>query len=120
MATFLRIDKVRSANSTEDILSRILKLAPGEVIGLYLLGKGVADPSWIGYWSIICVLLALVFRIWGTRSQIPSVLISVISFSIWVLALGDPLFTFTLDGRIASLTILVFTFVVPIFYHGTD
>jgi len=120
MATFLRIDRARSANAPGDILSRIAKLAPGEVIGLYLLGRGVADPAWLGWWSMVCAALAIVFRVWATKSQWASVLISVLAFGLWVLALGDPLLSFQLDGRIASLAILVFTFVVPIFYKGTD
>jgi len=121
MTPFLRIDKSRSSNAPEDILSRIVKLAPSEVVGLYLLGKGVADPSWLGIWSVICLALVLILRIWGTKSQWPSVLISFVSFGIWVLAIGDPILTFPIpDGRILSLVILVFTFLVPIFYKGTD
>jgi hypothetical protein len=121
MTPFLRIDKSRSSNTPEDILSRIVKLAPSEVVGLYLLGKGVADPSWLGIWSSICLALVLILRIWGTKSQWPSVLISFVSFGIWVLAIGDPILTFPIpDGRILSLVILVFTFLVPIFYKGTD
>ncbi len=109
-----------TSNSPEDILSRIVKLAPAEVVGLYLLGKGVIPPdqppTTLGAWSIICLLLVLVLRIWGTHSQWPAVIISFLSFGIWVLAIGDPLWTFTLEGFIVSLLILVFTFVVPILY----
>ena len=120
MPVFLRVEKAVSPGRLEDVLSRVVKLAPGEVVGLYLLGKGFADPSWLGWWSMACAALAVVFRVWATKSQWASVLISVLAFGLWVLALGDPLLSFTLDGRIASLAILVFTFVVPIFYKGTD
>lgn len=113
----LRIIKSREDNAGE-ILSRIVKLAPSEVVGLYLLGKGYATGTWLGYWSLICLGLVLVFRIWGTHSQIWSVVISFFSFGIWVLAMGDPILTFTLSAQFAALLVLVFTFVVPIFYKG--
>jgi hypothetical protein len=109
-----------NSNSAEDILSRIVKMAPSEVVGLYLLGKGAiptdAPASTIGIWSVICLLLVLVLRIWGTKSQWPAVIVSFLSFGIWVLGIGDPLLSFSLQGYIVSLLILVFTFVVPIFY----
>lgn len=135
MKAFLRIERAKASNyntlsvtsdtfdtsdTSDNIFSRIVKLAPSEVVGLYLLGKGVADPSWLGTWSVICLALVLILRIWGTKSQWPSVLISFVSFGIWVLAIGDPLLIYTVaDDRILSLAILVFTFLVPIFYKGT-
>ena len=109
-----------NTNTPEDILSRIIKLAPAEVVGLYLLGKSAIpedqQAAALGVWSVVCLALVLVLRIWGTKSQWPAVLISFLSFGIWVLAIGDPLLSFTMQGYVVALLILVFTFVVPIFY----
>jgi len=116
----MSIRVTENTNSPEDILSRIIKLAPAEVVGIYLLGKSsiptTEPPTALGIWSVICLALVLVFRIWGTKSQWPAVIISFLSFVIWVLAIGDPILSFTLKGFVVTLLILVFTFVVPIFY----
>jgi hypothetical protein len=116
----MSIRVTENTNSPEDILSRIVKLAPAEVVGLYLLGKNAIptdqQASALGIWSVICLALVLVFRIWGTHSQWIAVLISFLSFGIWVLAIGDPILSITMQGYVITLLILVFTFVVPIFY----
>lgn len=112
----LRISDTR--NTAGDVLSRIVKLAPSEVVGLYLLGKGYTPAEFLGYWSVVCLLLVLVFRIWATKSQWPAILVSFIAFAMWVFAMGDPILTITLAGWLASLMILVFTFLVPIFFKS--
>jgi uncharacterized membrane protein len=104
-------------------MERLVKLIPSEVIGIFLAGKGYAE-AWLGIWSVICLVLVLVSRIWGTREpgkpiQWIGVVVSFISFAIWVYAIGATILNFQLpDKGIAYITVLVWTFAVPYFYKG--
>ncbi len=104
-------------------MERLVKLVPSEVIGIFLAGKGYAE-LWLGIWSVICLALVLVSRIWGTREtgkpiQWIGVLVSFVSFAIWIYAIGANILNFALpDKGIAYIAVLVWTFVVPYFYRG--
>ena len=104
-------------------MERLVKLVPSEVIGVFLAGKGYAE-SWIGIWAVICLALVLVSRIWGTYQkgkpiQWVGVVVSFVSFAIWIYAIGAQLLNFVLpDNGIAYIAVLVWTFVVPYFYKG--
>jgi hypothetical protein len=111
-------------------LDRLMKMIPGEVVALYLVGSGVIprDESawWLVGWSLVCLLGLFVIRIYGTADprnsvppQWPSVLISAFAFVIWVYSLGGPFAAFGLHKPfIGSLLVLGWTFFVPIFYRG--
>jgi hypothetical protein len=111
----------------ESYLNRLVKMIPGEVVGLYLCGKGIIPAdSTVGFlvWTLICAAGVVAIRIWGTKDKaqgIPAesgvVLISTIAFFIWVYSLGAPPFTSIYVPWIASLAVLVWTFFVPIFYR---
>jgi hypothetical protein len=104
-------------------MERLIKLVPSEVIGVFLAGRGYAE-TWIGIWSVICMVLVLISRVWGTRAQGESVqwtgvVVSIISFAIWIYAIGANILNFVLpDKGIAYIAVLVWTFVVPYFYKG--
>jgi len=116
----------------QSYMERLIKLIPAEVIAIYLTGKGIAVSStFLGYWSLICLLLIIIVRIWGTRDtsnptkkiQWPAVVISAISFVIWVYAVDGYFLSsnFNFESKekyIVSLVILVWTFIIPIFYKG--
>lgn len=119
-------DVVATAAATDpgDVyMERLVKLVPSEVIGIFLAGKGYAE-SWLGIWSVICLVLVLVSRIWGTREagkpiQWIGVVVSFVSFAIWIYAIGATILNFVLPDRgIAYIAVLVWTFVVPYFYKG--
>ena len=113
----------------KDYLERLLKMIPGEVVGLYLIGSGfIPEGQVIGLliWTIICLIGVIAIRIYGTAdsennlpAQWPVVIISSIAFVIWIYSLGG---VFKLYGvhspYIGSLLVLAWTFFVPIFYKG--
>lgn len=104
-------------------MERLVKLVPSEVIGVFLAGRGYAD-TWIGIWSVICMVLVFISRVWGTRDpgtpvQWKGVVVSLISFAIWIYAIGATILNFVLpDKGIAYIAVLVWTFAVPYFYKG--
>jgi hypothetical protein len=104
-------------------MDRLIKLVPSEIVAVYLAGKAYAI-AWAGVWSIICLILVLVVRIWGTRSgsgqpQWPAVAVAAISFVIWVYAMGGQFAGAVLgDPGIASAAVLIWTVLVPVFYKG--
>jgi len=115
----LRIIRTKGDSLTE-FLGRIVKLAPSEVVALYLTVKGFDffNKSFLGYWSAICIVLAGLSRILVTKKQWISIAISIIAFMLWVLVLGDPIINFTLDKTIATILVAVFTFIVPLIWKG--
>jgi hypothetical protein len=116
----------------QSYLDRLMKMIPAEVIGLYLVGNGIipADQKIaLIIWTVICLIGVVVVRIYGTYDQSkqhpldwPHIVISAIAFVIWVYAIGGgPFAAFSLTiPWVGSLLVLVWTFFVPIFYHGAD
>ncbi len=104
-------------------MERLVKLIPSEVVAVYVAGKGYAI-SWLGIWSVVCLLLLLIVRIWGTNDpskgvQWVTVGVSAVSFVIWVYAMGGQFLNIVLpDPGIASAAVLVWTVLVPIIYKG--
>jgi hypothetical protein len=112
---------------------RIKDLIPTEVSALYIAGVGVipkAETVGILVWAVVCLgLVVLVIarqtqtadRRPGTRytTDWAHVVISSVSFVIWVYALGGPFAAFGWHvAWIGALTMLFWTFVVPYFYAG--
>lgn len=127
------IKPATEATNIQSYMDKLIKLIPAEVIAIYLTGKGFFDPNLsndlkiIGIWSWVCLLLVIIIRIWGTRDisnptkkiQWPAVVISAISFLIWVYAVTGNFLGINFDNpKIVSLVILVWTFIIPIFYKG--
>jgi hypothetical protein len=111
--------------SIQNYTDKLIKLIPAEVLSLYLAGKGFLTTSQgIGIWALICLVLVIVVRMWGTKDtgtpvQWAAVVIAAISFVIWVYAVGDLFFNLKLpDPGIASVAVLAWTFIVPRFYKG--
>ncbi|HAF63111.1 MAG TPA: hypothetical protein DCK95_12425 [Anaerolineaceae bacterium] len=119
MSAPLRIDAKKGDSFTE-FIGRIVKLAPAEVVVLYTTVKGFDffDVSYLGYWSLICVVLALLSRIFTTDKQWVAIIISTIAFVLWVFMLGDPILAFTLDKTISTMIVAAYTFIVPLVWKG--
>jgi hypothetical protein len=104
-------------------MERLIRLVPSEIVAVYLAGKGYA-VRWQGTWSLVCLVLVLVVRIWGSRGaggrpQLPTVAVSAVSFVIWVYAIGGHFGGLVVpDPGIASVAVLVWTVLVPVFYKG--
>lgn len=126
----LGFHKVSSSDeSVRDYFGRLVKMIPGEVISLYLVGSGVipdGKPAALSIWTGVCLLAVIAIRIWGTTDvpkklgpQWPVVLISAVSFLIWIYSIGGPFAAYGLAvPYVASLLVLGWTFFVPIFYKG--
>lgn len=91
----------------DDVLVRVSKLIPAEVVGVYLSGRQIAESNnAIGSWSIVCLLICIFLRAATTRDpdkswepanvQWDAVAYATISFSIWVYAMGDQIGGITL------------------------
>ena len=106
-------------------LSRLVKLVPSEVVALYLTFRETA-VTWEGVWATICLGLVLLTRTLGTheagkRVQVGAVLVSMVSFTLWVYAVGGQFLTVALPASppgLISVAIGVWTFVVPLVYKG--
>jgi hypothetical protein len=110
-------------------LDRLLKMIPGEVIGLYLVGSGFIPqdrPTVLALWAVVCLVGVILLRAYATTDQ-PNgkppqwgpVAISAVAFVIWVYTLGGPFAAFGLFvPYIGSLFVLAWTFFIPVLYKG--
>ena len=119
----------RSEGDVRPYLDRLLKMIPGEVIGLYLVGAGLIPPGQniaLAIWSLVCLAAVFVVRAYGTSDpaaglspQWTAVGISAVAFVIWVYSLGGPFAAYGVHvPYVGSLLVLAWTFFVPIFYKG--
>jgi hypothetical protein len=112
-------------------MQRLIQLIPAELVALYLAFHAASDPngSFHWWWPIICLVLVVVVRIFGTRNptgafwsfQPIAVAVAAISFVLWIYAIGDKIagVTFTAEPIWISAMIAIWTIVVPYFYKGS-
>ncbi|MEM9389278.1 MAG: hypothetical protein AAGA02_02320 [Bacteroidota bacterium] len=123
----------------EFYLSRLIKLIPSEIIGLYLclytIGKpdggyiSKGDDVWLSTISVIALVCLFILRIFETKQtgfknlksfktvQWGSIFISSVSFVIWLYAMGHEFAGITApELRYIQLAVIIWTFIVPIFY----
>jgi hypothetical protein len=119
-----------------EYLDRLMKMIPGEVVGLYLIGSGFIPQDWTALlilWTIVCVIAVIVVRIYGTADpavglppQMIPVAVSTVAFLIWVYTLGGPFRGQKVAGYdlyqpvLGSLLVLGWSFFIPIFYRETS
>ena len=118
--------------------ARLLKLIPAEAVAFYLAGRSIitaGDESVAGLdparallvWAILGLVGVFVLRWWGTadrrvgeRPQWSAIAIALVSYAVWVYSLGDSFADYGVhDPKIASLLVILWTFVVPFFYRGS-
>ncbi len=118
------------AQSFQGYLDRLMKMIPGEAIGLYLVGSGFIPQNQapvLAAWTIVCLIGVIALKAYGTAdtaNHLPPdwihVAISAIAFIIWVYSIGGPFAAFGLAvPYIGSLLVLAWTFFIPIFYKGS-
>jgi hypothetical protein len=128
-----------------DYMERLIKLIPAEVLSVYLTVRGFWSPTdltegtsrldrsqmegagFIGWWPLICIVLLWISRAWGTRAtpdwrtvQYVPILIATVSFIVWVLAMGHQIVGWHCDPRLASTAVVVWIFLLPVFYNGSQ
>lgn len=112
-----------------EYLSRLLKMIPAEVLGVYTIGAGFipkTEKMVEAIWALICLVLVVVVRLYGTADpaagqgpQKVPVAVAAVAFVIWVYNLGGPFATYGLHvPYIGSLAVLLWSFLIPIFYKG--
>ncbi len=120
---------VSGQEQLRDYLDRLMRMIPGEVVGLYLVGNGIIPPAEGGVqavWAVVCLIGVIFTRLFGTAdpannrpAQVPVVAISSVAFAIWVYSLGGPFATYGIHvPYLGSLLVLAWTFFVPLFYKG--
>ncbi len=64
----------KTLGGTEDFkqyLERLLKMIPGEIVGLYMIGSGFLPDQNLGFsagWTLVCLVLLIIVRVFGTAA----------------------------------------------------
>ena len=110
------------AGPVDPWFTRLVKLVPAEAVAVYLAGRPLAAHRYDGEWPVVCLALVVILRAWGTSSrsgpQWASVAISGVSFVLWVYATGGRFLHWNVEVNLASLAVLVWTTLVPVFWRG--
>ena len=112
----------------KDYMGRLVKLIPSEVLSIYLIGQGVIPQGIniaLAAWAVVCLLLVFLARAYATsdpsqhqKPQVGAILISVVSFVIWIYTMGGPFAAYNIwIPWLATLVVLVWTFLVPFLYR---
>jgi|SRR5215831_11883959 len=103
-------------------LTRLVKLVPAEIIAVYLAGRPLAEPRLAGTWPVVCLVLTIIVRAFGTSDhrgpQWLSVAVSAVSFVLWVYATGGHFLSLPVDPNLAALAVLVWTTLAPVLWRG--
>lgn len=115
-----------------EYLEKLTKMVPAEVVGLYLIGSGVIPTdrhASLLAWTAFCFSAVIIVRALGTRDsnsgqpQWAAVVISAVSFLIWVYSVGGPFPWYLKDAYqpfVGSLLVLAWTFIVPLLYRPSE
>lgn len=108
--------------------TRLAKLIPGEALALYGAGQTIVpDDQPSGLWILAagCLLLIGILRWKATQAprrqpQITAILIAMISFVLWILALQPPAGPVDLGDKawLIALAALLWATIVPLVYKG--
>jgi amino acid transporter len=139
MKGFLRIRKAPKGlhfsdnNDDKNIdfyLSRLIKLIPSDILALYVFGENLIPEEIMTarvIFAIICLMLVAVSRYQWTKEinsnepQWPVIVISMISFCIWVYSIGSLFEIAGLQEKwLGSLMIATWVVIVPYIYHGDE
>ena len=121
-------------------LDRLVKLIPSEIIAIYLAGVAYfdsVDQENREIFALVCLFVLIFVRIWATSekeiidsigqffnifksAQYIAILLSCVSFVIWVNIVGDTFYYISdlIPNRWWGPVMLVWTVVVPGFYNG--
>ena len=103
-------------------LTRVVKLVPAEIVAVYLAGRPLAQERYAGLWPLACLVLTILVRAFGTSDrrgpQWLTVVVSAVSFVLWVYATGGHFLTYSVDVNLAALAVLFWTTLVPVFWRG--
>ena len=129
MRPIYRIQNAGSPSGYDEYLERLMKMIPGEAVGLYLVGNGAleqANAPIYAWWVLFIAGLALTVLVRAVGSKgvgVPPpsgkpqwsvVIVSSVSYCIYIYALpnGQPFGHFRV-AWIASLAVLIWTAFIP-------
>jgi len=131
MSGFLRIRKQSDRGAGEggardEYYSRLLKLVPGEIAALYAFALALfkGSPRSLYVALAVCAVVLIVLRSSATKArsgsvQWAAVVISLLSFGIWVVVLGDPIAPLlSVTSQEAAFAMAAWTVLVPAIYKG--
>lgn len=107
----------RIGGKGDDALARLAKLAPAEIMTVYLAGKA-AWPNNTAEIGLVLVVICLVWRWWTTSQpgkpvQWMAILAATVSFALWVYASGGSIWPGgPLDAMKTSFAALVWTVLI--------
>ena len=113
----------------KELFGKLVKLIPGEVIGLYLAVAGPIPkeyPVALVVVSLLCLLAVVVARAWQTADPVHhkppqwgAVGISCLAFAIWLYSIGGPFAAYGLQVPwVATALVAFFVFFIPYLYKG--
>jgi hypothetical protein len=112
----------RSAtDQVKDYLSKVAAHIPSEVVSIFLLGKAIAPgKNVLGIWAVVCWLIALVLRWLGTQGEgkLLNIVMTVLAFPVWVMAIGGTILGFTFGEQISALVVLAFAVLAGAIYNN--
>jgi len=120
---------VMVGDTFDSYLDRLLKMIPGEVISLYVVGSGFIPEDQAGAliaWTVVCLIAVVLLRVYGTADRVMDkppdrvhVLISSVAFVVFVYSMGGPFRALGLYvPYLGPLLVLTWTFFLPFFYKG--
>lgn len=115
----------------KDYLSRLIKMIPAEIVGLYMIVTGFIpedEHTWLLIVTIICLIFLIIVRVKATSDkannlppqQFP-IFVAAIAFVLWVYWLGGPFKHYEGVHKqfVASVLIVLWSFIIPVFYKGS-
>lgn len=137
MKGLLRIKKASAkglnfAESNEQVdkyFSRLIKLIPGEILGLYAVGEGLIPVEMLNVliaFAIICTVFLIIVRrkMTETEEKAPqrlAVFVSVVSFLLWLYSTSELFDRLGLQiSWLGSILVMLWVFIVPYFYEGDE
>ncbi|MFQ5730917.1 MAG: hypothetical protein ACE5KM_03065 [Planctomycetaceae bacterium] len=132
-------ESAETPSELREHLDRALQLIPADVVAAYLTVRGFWLPRdlqtadelagvVLNWWlPVIGFMATLALRIAGSSKrfarfddvQWKTVVISGVAFILWVFAIQDSVFGFSLDPRIPPSVLALFTLVVPFIEKGS-
>ena len=113
-----------TAEKIKDYLGKVAAHIPGEVISIFLVGKamfpGAAGKATLGIWAVVCWILDLIVRWLGTQGEgkVQNIVLTILAFPIWVMAIGGTILGFTFGEQISTLIVLAFSVLAGAIYNN--
>jgi magnesium-transporting ATPase (P-type) len=113
----------REIKTVQNYQDRLLKLIPSEIVGAYIFLQGVIPQAYARWGTTVVAFILLVMTpLYLNRIQkvkrADQVMITTISFVVWLYSLGGPFqFWGLYEAWISSVILVLWTLAVPLFFN---